>query len=181
MLSARSNYSLAVLEETCPHYETILHHCHRSEAISEATPHHYDYISNKWCPSKITHDQADTEISTRSCNQFVIRHSSNNLILSKINEGRISHTIIQHSPKGYLLEGDSKFFDTIPDIIEHYKQSLGIAMEIIPSGIYNFNGIVCLSVNRVCMKQGRRQGGARGCSSTPKILAEVNRNNYSNF
>ena len=131
-----------------PLYETISDLPHHYETIPEATPHHYDYISNniytkgepedlakcKWYHGKITRDQVDAALGIGNYDKFLVRHSSNNLILSTSKRGRKVHTIIQRSPKGYQLEGESKLFGNVPEMIAHYKQSLGMPVESVPSG-----------------------------------------------
>ncbi len=141
-----------------PHYETIpdLPHQyatifdlpHSYENIPETTPHHYDYISNdiyskgepeglakyKWYHGKITRDQADAALSIGTGHRFFVWHSSDELTLSRSHHGLRTHTVIQHSPKGYQLEGESKLFGTIPEMITHYQQSLGKPVETVPSG-----------------------------------------------
>ncbi len=140
----------SVLGGSLPQYEIISNLPLSPETIPETTPHHYHYISNdiyskgepeglakyKWYHGKITRDQADAALGTGNYDKFLVRHSSSNLVLSRTRVGRISHTTIQHSPKGYQLEGSSKIFSSTPEMIEHYQQSLGTAVETVPSGIH---------------------------------------------
>ncbi len=131
-----------------PHqYATISDLPHSYETIPATTPHHYNYISNniysrgepeglakyKWYYGKITRDQADAALGIGT-GRFIVWHSSDKLMLSRSSCGRISHTIIQRSPRGYQLEGESKLFSTIPEMIAHHQQSLGRPVETVPPG-----------------------------------------------
>ena len=77
----------------------------------------------------MTRSQADAAIAIGAHNQFLVRHDSNKLVLTKKSFSQISHTIILRSPKGYQLEEESKLFDKIPEMILHYQQSLGTPVE----------------------------------------------------
>ena len=135
---------------SAPHYDTIsdTFHGHSRTIPKTTTDHQYHYIctniyskgepedlaKHKWYHGKVTREQADAALGIGNYDKFIVRHSCDTLILSRARVGRISHTIIQRSPKGYQLEGCSEVFDTIPDMITHYKQSLGSAVEKVPTG-----------------------------------------------
>ena len=105
---------------------------HSYETIPETTSHQ-DLAKHKWYRGKISADQAEAALSVGD-HRFFVRHSYDELILSKKHNGRLSHTIIHHTPKGYQLEGENKLFGTIPEVIAHYQHSLGTPVETVPLG-----------------------------------------------
>lgn len=123
-------------------------------------PHHYDVISNytkytkgkpmeldqhHWFYGSITEEQATAELSLGSGNNFLVRHTSDNLILSSKRGGWRYDTVIHHFPEGYWLEGKDHRFKSISEVIVHYQkypidekdqQVLGMARDRRSSGIY---------------------------------------------
>ena len=113
--------------------KTLLHSCESTNGIYSKGELE-DLAKYKWYHGKLTREQADAALSDRDHKSFLIRHHYDKLILSRSNRGQIYHAIIQRSPKGYQLEGKRKLFSTIPEMITYYQQTLGTAVEALPTG-----------------------------------------------
>ena len=149
---------------TQPFYETISDQVpHLYETISDASsdlPHHYDTIKDSgiyskgkptelmrydWYHGNISEEQAEIAMYGVS-NAFLVRHTGSNLILSANINGWKSHDIIHRSPEGYCLEGRSRVFMTVPDMIDFYSNSpirggrvLGMTVDKSSKGTYNYS------------------------------------------
>lgn len=102
------------VSELAQHYETI------AEFVSENQPS--DLMKFNWYHGKLTEDQAEAALNTAGGNKFVVRQTSTNLLLSKSVNGWKSHDIIHRSAMGYLLEGKTQQFLSIPEMIAFYQQ-----------------------------------------------------------
>ena len=154
-----------------PHvYETISDQVpHHYETIPETMatsdiPHHYDTINDSgiyskgkptelmrydWYHGSVSEERAEIALGcVKKLNTFLVRHSENKLILSHKTLGWMAHDIIHRSPEGYHLAGTKEMFKTVPDMIEHYKQSpirydqvLGIVANKVSSGMYVYTTV----------------------------------------
>ena len=98
------------ISETLHQYETIV------EAESG------DLTQHSWYHGMISEEQAEATLSSMMNNQFFVRQTASNMILSKSVNGWKTHDIIHDSPSGYHLEGRAKYFKTIPEMIMYYQQ-----------------------------------------------------------
>ena len=97
----------------------------------------------------------DAEIIMRgggNYNWFLVRQSSNDLLLTSQREGWYYHHLINYSTEGYCLEGKKKIFKTIAEMILHYltfpidtgsKQILGIGCDR-KSKINSHTACICM-------------------------------------
>jgi hypothetical protein len=116
-------------------------------SYTEAAPVELDM--HNWFFGNITEEQATVELS--GSNGFLVRHTSNTLILSTRMRGWRKDYVIDHSPEGYWLKEIGQIFKSVPQLIEHYQkfpieeqQVLGVVSDRTASG----NSIVlmdCLS------------------------------------
>jgi hypothetical protein len=92
----------------------------------------------KWFYGNITEEQADVELGP---NSFLVRHTSNTLILSKKMRGRREDYVINYNPESYWLKGNGQMFKSVPELIVHYQNFpieeqhvLGVACDRTVSG-----------------------------------------------
>ena len=102
--------------KSSPHYETISD----KRIYSRGQPS--DLLKHSWYHGRISEEQANAALSMGNNNTFLVRQSSNALILSKRVNGWKSHDIIHRSPEGYRLEGKEKVFKSVSELIEHYQK-----------------------------------------------------------
>ena len=105
-----------------------------------------------WFYGNITEKETKVELCFSNSNTFLVRYTSDILILSSTIRGWVQHTIIHYSPEGYCLEGKDKHFWSVPELIAHYqiypiddeyRQVLGKACDRRSSGIYNYTFSWC--------------------------------------
>jgi hypothetical protein len=95
-----------------------------------------------WFYGDITEQQATVELGNIHNNGFLVRHSSQTLILSIRLRGWRKDYAINYSPEGYQLEGKDLRFKSVLELIEHYQNSpiderkvLGMPCDKTASGI----------------------------------------------
>jgi hypothetical protein len=94
-----------------------------------------------WFYGNVTEEQARVELS--ALNGFLVRHTSNTLILSTRMKGWRKDYVITNGPEGYWLEGKGQKFKSVSELIVHYQnfpldkqQVLGVASDRTASGNY---------------------------------------------
>ena len=70
-----------------------------------------------WFYGNITEEQAKAELGLGNSNAFLVRYTSDTLILS----WGLQHTTIHCNPGGYCLEGRDRHFWSIPEMIGYYQ------------------------------------------------------------
>ena len=81
-----------------------------------------NYNSLSGYQGTITKEEADAALSVGSGNVFMVREGPTGLVLSRRISGWKSHTTIHHDPAmGYRLEGRKKWFETVSELIMHYR------------------------------------------------------------
>ena len=131
-------------------YETVLEIPDHNSTNSEASEPLYDdnatrksknLTKHSWYHSNITKEQAEAALRLSNDNGFLVRISTDSLVLSKSLWGWLSHDIIHHSPSGYRLDGKEEAFKSVPEMITHYQHHpidgskvLGTAITTVPSG-----------------------------------------------
>ena len=94
-----------------------------------SSPSHYNKGTpaelNKyhWFYGNITEEQIKAELSLGNGNHFLVRHTSDILILSLNIQGWVQHMPIHYSPEGYYLEGKDRHFKSVPEMIAYYKKN----------------------------------------------------------
>ena len=75
-----------------------------------------------WFYGNITEEQTKAELSSDDDNSFLVRHTSDTLVISSRIRGWLQHTVIHCSPKGYCLEGKNRHFQSIHEMIKFYQK-----------------------------------------------------------
>ena len=70
-----------------------------------------------WFYGNITEEQTKAELGLENSNTFLVRYTSDTLILS----WGVQHTTIHYSHGGYCLEGRDRHFWSIPEMIAYYQ------------------------------------------------------------
>ena len=103
-----------------------------------------------WFYGNTTEEQTNVELSFIGSNNFLVRHTSDILILSLKIRGRVQHITIHYSPEGYYLEGKDRYFQSVPEMTAYYQkypieekhlQVLGKACDRGSSGIFITVGV----------------------------------------
>jgi hypothetical protein len=96
---------------------------------------------HNWFYGNVTEEQVDVELGNGDSNVFLVRHTSNTLILSAKMKGWREDYVINNSPEGYWLKGKGQKFKSMPELIAHYQsfpieeqQVLGVACDRTASG-----------------------------------------------
>ena len=71
-----------------------------------------------WFYGNITEEHTKAELGLENSNTFLVRHTSDTLILS----WGVQHTTIHYSRGGYCLEGRDRHFWSIPEMIACYQK-----------------------------------------------------------
>ena len=75
-----------------------------------------------WFYGNITKKQAEVKLPVGSKKrQFLVRHTSNALILSSRIGVNSYHDIIEHGPDGYYLKGWRRHFKSVAEIVDYYR------------------------------------------------------------
>ena len=119
-----------------------------SSSPNVSSPSHYtkgtpaELNKYHWFYGNITKEQTNVELTFRCSNDFLVRHTSDILILSLKIRGCVQHITIHYSPEGYHLEGKDRYFHSVPEMIAYYQkypieelQVLGKACDRRSSGI----------------------------------------------
>ena len=75
-----------------------------------------------WFYGNITEEQIKAELSLGNDNHFLVRHTSDILILSLKIRGCVQHLTIHYSTEGYCLEGKDRYFQSVPEMIAYYQE-----------------------------------------------------------
>ena len=127
-----------------------------SSSPNVSSPSHYtkgtpaELKKYHWFYGNITEEQTKAELSLGNGNHFLVRHTSDILILSLKIRGYVQHIIIHYSPEGYYLEGKDRYFQSVPEMTAYYQkypieekrlQVLGKACDRGSSGIFISVGV----------------------------------------
>ena len=98
-------------------------------------------IDYNWYHGNITKQQAESAFSLEGDNSFLVRTTKDNLVLTRQVLGWVSHDIIHCNPRGYWLNGKEDLFESVSEMITHYRchpidgsQVLGSPIISVPSG-----------------------------------------------
>ena len=99
-----------------------------SSSPNVSSPSHYtkgtpaELNKHHWFYGNITEEQTNVELSSGDSNHFLVRHTSDILILSFKMRGWVQHITIHHSPEGFCLEGKDRHFQSVPEMIAYYQK-----------------------------------------------------------
>ena len=81
----------------------------------------FEVSKQSWFHGSMTEKQAEAQLSIGSKNrQFLVRHTTNALILSSRIGANSYHDIIGHGPDGYCLKGKHSHFKSVVEMIAYY-------------------------------------------------------------
>lgn len=81
-----------------------------------------EFTDHYWFYGNISDEQATAELSLGNSNTFLVRHTSDTLMLSSRISGWRYDQVIHCSPEGYWLEGKEQQFKSITGLIAHYQK-----------------------------------------------------------
>ena len=99
-----------------------------SSSPNVSSPSHYtkgtpaELKKYHWFYGNTTEEQTNVELNFGDSNQFLVRHTSDILILSLQIRGWAQHITIHYSPEGYYLEGKDRHFQSVPEMIAYYQK-----------------------------------------------------------
>ena len=100
-----------------------------SSSPNVSSPSHYtkgtpaELKKYHWFYGNITEEQTNVELTFGgTSNHFLVRHTSDILILSFKIRGWIQHIPIHYSSEGYCLEGKDRHFQSVPEMIAYYQK-----------------------------------------------------------